>query len=246
MITAKTQSKSNGLVLRCGLSLVLSITISGCMIDMGLPEPIAYDSPPTEIMDLSVAQSDTGDMTTMNNADAIVVDASSQPDQEFSTDADTFDASPDAARPSDADILDASLPIDAMVQDSMVPIDPCRQPVIDTGYQLLGFSYAIIEGITASNTGCIPAIHTDFLPSIQGPPRIRWTGEVIADQEGYQLNISIPNLDGTGCTQVLDWGGSRLGGIENITLGIPVGQTPFVFELSCSGSPPSFGVSFGP
>ena len=57
MTTNKTQSKSNGHILLCGLSLVLSITMVGCMIDMGLPEPIAYDSPPTEMMDLSVAQS---------------------------------------------------------------------------------------------------------------------------------------------------------------------------------------------
>ena len=126
------------------------------------------------------------------------------------------------------------------------PIDPCRQLIIDSGFQLRGFTYEVLEGSTTDTNGCMPAINTDLLPTIRSSSRVRWTAELVADQEGYQLNISIPNLDGTGCNQAFNFGGTQLGGIETIRLGIPVGQTPFEFELACSGSPPSFEVSFAP
>ena len=240
----KFKSRANSLksTLIVGLSVVLCLITSGCLIDVGLPESISYAAQP-DVMVLNEPDSNLEHTATDDGTDPIVSDSTIPTDQDLSTDA--FAESPDALPPE----LDASIVIaDAEIIDSMVapPIDPCRQLIIDSGFQLRGFTYEVLEGTTTDNSGCMPAINTDLLPTIRGSNRVRWTGDITADQAGYQLNISIPNLDRTGCTQELDWGGARLGGIETINLGIPVGQTPFVFEFTCSGSPPSFEVSFAP
>lgn len=238
----KSRANSFKSTLIVGLSVVLCLITSGCLIDVGLPESISYAAQP-DVMVLSEPDSNLEHTATDDGTDPIVSDSTIPTDQDLSTDA--FAESPDALPPE----LDASIVIaDAEIIDSMVapPIDPCRQLIIDLGFQLRGFTYEVLEGTTTDNSGCMPAINTDLLPTILGSNRVRWTGDITADQAGYRLSTFFPNLDNTGCTQLFRFTGNEFSDLENLNFGLPVGQTPFVFELTCSGNIPAFEVNFVP
>jgi hypothetical protein len=220
--------------------VVLCVAATGCIIDVALPEPISYD-PPLDAMSLSLPDTDTDRAITDHGIDSFLLDSAIQNDQGPPVDASM--ELPDALPA----VLDASAVIvDAEIIDSMVdpPIDLCRQPIVDSGYQLHGFTFEIIQGTSDEQNGCVSAIDTDLLPMIEGQSQIRWTGEITSDQSGQQISFSIPNLDNFGCTQSIHFGNLEFANNENFDLGLLVGQTPFAFELSCSGNIPHFRMNF--
>ena len=160
----------------------------------------------------------------------------------------TLDATPAGEGISSNNDLDAGMtPDDDMIlsniaDTSPMNIDPCRQPIIDGAFALLGFSYVVTRENDVVEEGCVAEINTSLLSSNRGS--VTWRGVFNSSRSDARFRLSMgENIERQECTQTLTFGGSQLSGIENLTLGIPEGSTDFIFNIMCDGRLPDVTVS---